>query len=231
MLRDAKNCAKPLPDVLAVNGPMALNAFSETGYPSERLVQVEAARFQYLRIHGARRVRKNVGKGGHKRLLVLGDFSKGQTMKMLHCVGLALPLMDGAKVSITIKFHPVCPIDKKDRPSFAFVTTDVALGDIVQEFDFVFVSNSTSAGLDVLLSGLSVAVFLDGETFNHSPLRGVDGVSFVRIGQDLAHFLQASAGSGGIQNREKFFWLDDDFSKWRRVISGCLDREDSACIK
>ncbi|MDX8409022.1 MAG: hypothetical protein R8J84_03100, partial [Mariprofundales bacterium] len=226
-----QGCAKPLPDLLAVNGSMAWNAFIAAGYPAQRLAEVEAARFQYLLDSRARQSKDTMLRKEGKRLLILGDFAATQTMQMLHCVQHALSLLEGMQVSVTIKFHPVCSITEEEVPLLSFETTDAALGGIMQEFDLAFVSNTTSAGLDVLLSNLAVAVFLDGETFNHSPLRGVDGVCFVRTSNDLAGFLQSSDRNRVPPQVEDFFWLDAGFCRWRRLVAACLDGEVSSCTK
>jgi len=234
-LRARGNCMKPLPDLLAVNGPMAFRAFVQAGYPADRLVRVEAQRFQYildnrLGLCGRKGVHPAAAscleEKGYKRFLILGDFTQSQTMRMLRCVEKALPLAGLAEMEITVKYHPLCNINRMDCPAFSFETTDEPLGEIMPNFDLAFVGNSTSAGLDALLAGLAVAVFLDGGDFNHSPLREVEGVCFVSSSIELAAFLRSACRNESPPEAGDFFWLGHGFDKWDRVLLDAGVRND-----
>ena len=96
-----RECGKILPDYLAINGPMAWKALVKGGYPVDRLLEVEALRFQYLILHGSAQPQKADGypvpegiskKNLHKAVLILGDFTVEQTLKMLRCIDAALHL-------------------------------------------------------------------------------------------------------------------------------------------
>lgn len=225
-LNSTQVCAKPLPNRLAINGPVAWNAFRQTAYPAERLVEVEALRFQYLAALDSK-LSKKAGDSSElakiadhvqpKKILVLGDFTVKQTLKMLRCVEAALHLA-GVEMSVTLKPHPVCRIGREDFPSLSFDLTDRPLVEIMQDFDFAFSSNTTSAAVDALLAGLPVAVFLDEEDFNHSPLRGIAGISFVGMAEDLAAVLQSARRGRPLIAAEDFFWLSDSLPRWRAVL-------------
>lgn len=219
--------AKPLPNYLAVNGPMAWKAFVKSGYPVERLVEVEALRFQYLTALGSGKLTRPgddpasahfQAQSAPKKVLILGDFTIKQTLKMLHCIEAASHLIDG-EISLTLKSHPVCPIRKEDCRSLSFELTNRPLPEIMQNFDLAFSSNTTSAGLDASLAGLSVVVFLDDEDFNHSPLRGVGGIRFAGTAEELAHALQAGKRNNFPPAAGDFFWLDLQLPRWRTVLS------------
>lgn len=178
---------------------MAWKAFVEAGYLPERLVEVEALRFQYLTALGSGKLNKLVDAPAStgfqaqslpKKVLILGDFTFKQTLKMLRCIEAASHLID-AKISLTLKPHPVCPIRREDCLTLSFELTDAPLAEIMPNFDLAFFSNSSSAGLDALLAGLYVVIFLDDEDFNHSPLRGVGGIRFASTAEELARALQA----------------------------------------
>lgn len=220
--------AKPLPDYLAVNGPMAWNAFVKTGYPAERLVEVEALRYQYLIELGSCNLKKpgDAPAAAHlqaqhlpKKVLILGDFTTLQTIKMLRCIEAASHLMD-AEMALTLKPHPVCPIERKDFPTLSFELTDRPLAEIMPDFDLAFSSNSSSAGLDALLAGLCVVVFLDDGDFNHSPLRGVGGVLFAATAKELADALQAGKRTEYPPAAGDFFWLDSQLPRWSSLLAG-----------
>lgn len=211
-----RTCEKPLPDRFAVNGRMARNELAKAGVPRERLVDVEALRFQYLLGIDPRKA--SAGRAeGPARLLVLGDILRAQTLKMLRCVETMTG--GGENVAVTVKLHPAGLIDPREVPGLRCEFTDRPLLEIVTGFDFALSANSTSAGLDALLAGVPVAVFLDDENANHSPLRGVDGVRFVSSASELAEAVAAARRHFVAPRAEEFFWLDEALPRWQRVLS------------
>ena len=223
-----QNCGMPLPNRVAVNGPMAWNAFVQAGYPVEQLVAVEALRYQYLAALGPRRLKNTDNRlgsttfsrqGSPKAVLILGDFTVTETSKMLECVKAASLLLE-SPMSFTLKPHPACRVDPADWPAMPFHLTNKPLPEIVEEFDLVFSSNVTSAGLDAYLAGLPVIVFVDPGNFNSSPLRGVKGARFITTPNELAVALQADGRDGSCPALNDFFWLDTELPRWRKVLSG-----------
>lgn len=226
-LTSISGCRKPMPDQLAVNGPMAWRAFEEAGNVlASRFVEVEALRFQYLAepgfaapgTGGCNRHGGGVPADRKRRILILGDFTAKQTLKMLSCMEEALRL-SGADVSLMFKPHPVSRVRQGDYPSLPFETTSSALSEILPICDLVFSSNTTSAGLEALLARLPVLVFLDDEDFNHSPMRGVEGVRFVGTARELAAALDAVRCSAPAPAPGEFFWLDREMPRWSKVLA------------
>lgn len=211
-------CRKPLADRWALNGPMAWRALTAAGYPEERLVPVEALRYQYLIPIAARAARARAARGGAAvRLLVLGDYTREQTLRMLAQLEAAAARLD-RPIDITVKLHPACRIDPADVPGLRGTFTSRPLGEIIDGFDVAFASNTTSAGLDALVAGLPIVVFLDDAVFNHSPLRGADHVTFAGSAEDLADALRASSDAGPAPAASTFFWLDDALPRWRALL-------------
>jgi surface carbohydrate biosynthesis protein (TIGR04326 family) len=230
-LASRERCSKPLPDRLAINGPMARSAFIGAGGNSDRFVEVEALRYQYLaepastRSTGGRNAeagsaRSSPGKLG--RILVLGDFTLRQTIKMLRCLEHAFHL-SRMEFSVTLKPHPACRIVSKDYPSLTFEQTSQRLPELWPHFDLVFSSNTTSAGLEALLAGLPVVVYLDEDDFNHSPLRGIDGVRFAANAADLVAALEQAEPCVPPPALEDFFWLDRRLPRWTQLLSSTVD--------
>jgi surface carbohydrate biosynthesis protein (TIGR04326 family) len=210
-------CPKPLPDFLAVNGPMAERVLLGAGDSAARMLPVEALRFQYL-ANRAPRPASATKSDAPRKILVLGDFTYRQTVKMLECMRAALGGGAGTP-SITLKPHPVCKIDQADCPGLQFDLTDRPLADIMHDFDLAFSSNTSSAGLDALLAGLPVVVFLDDCDFNHSPLRGVEGVRFAGTPEELAAALEQSSGPRAVPNAAEFFRLDSKLGGWQKIMT------------
>lgn len=228
-LASVAGCAKPLPDYLAVNGPMAWRVFEDAANVSPgRFVEVEALRFQYLAessfgLSGmgfAGQGRRDYSEQGQrKKLLILGDFTVKQTLKMLRCLEEASRL-SSVEVLLTLKPHPACRIGREDYPSLSFELTSRPIAELLPDCGLVFSSNTTSASLEALLAGVPVLVFLDDEDFNHSPLRGVKGARFVATAQELAAALSSDEHRAPMPAIEEFFWLDKGLPRWNRVLGG-----------
>jgi surface carbohydrate biosynthesis protein (TIGR04326 family) len=225
-LNSSNHLSKPLPDYLAVNGQQAWNKFNEAAYPNERLIKVEALRYQYLisdRSIGADNKHQGVSSTipGSKitpiRVLIIGDFSIKQTYKMLKCFENAQDLVD-EKIIVTVKPHPACQVNESDFPNLEFNVVDKPLADIMGDFDLAFSGNTTSGGLDAFLAGLATIVFIDDEEFNHSPLRDVDGVKFVANATELSLVMKNSKSKAPQPSVSDFFWLDIQFPRWRKAL-------------
>lgn len=217
----------PLPDRFALNGKMAWDAFIDSGYRVELLVETEALRYQYLNRLGTAKGQPEAGHParrlsspgrGPKKILVLGDFTVAQTMKMLECASQAILLLD-VEVLLTLKPHPVCQLSPVEFSGVAVELTNKPLAEILHGHDVAFSSNSTSAGLDAYLAGLPVIVFLDEHDFNFSPLKGVRGVSFVSTPRELASELEHGDRDESQMSRGEFFWLDENMPRWRKILS------------
>ena len=225
-LRFSGRCAQPLPDKVALNGKMAWSAFVQAGYAIDQLREVEALRYQYLAQYVAdgsiRHVNAEPSKRPQphhsKRVLILGDFTVDQTLRMLRCIEAAARLL-ARKLVLTLKPHPIGPVAQDDHPTLSFEITSQPLGEVMPDFDVAFSSNSTTAGLDAYLAGLPVVIFLDDEEANQSPLRGVEDVRFVSTPEELAAALSEDRRRrGSSATAEDFFWVDDKLPRWRRVL-------------
>ena len=225
---------KPHPDRWALNGPMAWDAFVAAGYPQSRLAPVEALRYQYLLtlpVRGAVRERGDAA-SAPLRLLVLGDYTGAQTLHMLAAVREAATHIH-RPLTVTVKLHPACHILPADVAPFTCEFTTAPLGDILGGFDAAFTSNTTSAGLDALLAGVPLVVFLDDEVLNHSPLRGVEGVTFASGGAALAAALAVPQRRSSIVSPGRFFWLDNALPRWSALLdpdAGLLPHQDRAPV-
>ncbi|WP_459950498.1 TIGR04326 family surface carbohydrate biosynthesis protein [Denitratisoma sp. agr-D3] len=211
------DATKPLPDLLAVSGPMAWHMFVQSGYPSARMAPVEAVRFLHLlqRPPTLQRHPRKIGKP--LKILLLGDFSREQSRAMGACLAHAARMW-GGQMELTVKPHPITLLGSQDLLGLSFTLSDRPLGDILQEFDLAFASNSSSAALDAWLYGVPVAVFLDDSSLNHSPMRGAPGACFVSNGVQLARVLAEGVEHPPMPVGE-FFWLDGSLYRWRQLVA------------
>jgi len=224
-LKSTNVLSKVLPDYLAINGQQAWDEFVDTNYPSERLIQVEALRYQYLLsalpINTTKAHRRSPvlsdGEAETINMLVIGDFSIKQTYKMLKCIESAQRLV-GKNIRVTLKSHPLCQIEQRKFHNLKFQLVNKPLDHIMYDFDVAFASNGTSGGIDVFLAGVPTVIFIDDETFNQSPLRGVSGVTFAANATELSLALNNNSIEFYRRPVSDFFWLDYQLSRWRNVL-------------
>ena len=198
----------PLPELTALNGKAAIDAYSRADYPSEGVTECEAVRYIYLNNHRSRPA--PLMKDDERiRVLILGDVSHSSTKKLLHLLEVAVELMPMRPI-FTVKFHPNCLLPAELYPSLCLAVLTNALGEILCDFDIAYTSSSTSAAVDAYLSGLSVIVMLDGTELNFSPLRGRPGITFVSAPEELAVALgRGSQNMPAITNPDDLFFLGD----------------------
>ncbi len=203
----------PLPDKMAINGPLAKNMMIASGYPGSSILEVEALRYQYLKNFSAASVKTH---SADPSLLILGNFTYDQTVKMIQC-------LDSANKYVSQSFHygfkphPVCAIPLKQYTQLPIDVTNEPLLQVVSKFQMAFSSNTTSAGLDAYLAGLAVAVYLDDKDFNFSPLREFKDVDFVSTPDELGRSLNRPKDKNLI-SIEEVFWLDAKLSRWNSFL-------------
>ena len=209
---------KPCPHRWALNGPMAWRALASLGYPSERLAEAEALRFMYLE-HAVAPLDRAVASGRTPRkLLVLGDSTPAKMHQMMQCVAAALAVVDDA-VEVTVKCHPALRLESTDLPGLRCDFADGPIGDLLPRFDVALSSNTTSAGLDALLVGLPVIVFLDIAGINQSPLRGFEDATFVSSADELGAALIAPRRAHKPVRPADIFFLDSRLPRWARLLA------------
>ena len=217
-------CPLPSPDLFAVNGPAARNAFVDSGYPAGKLVDTEALRYLNLlpllaTDAGGSRVRDESPDAARPvRVLVLGDMIAESTRNFLVLVSRAVKLLPQG-CELTFKPHPGYAVDLSEYPDLAALETTESLHKILDRYDVAIAANSTSASLDAFLGGLHVIVDRSGNDLNLSALRGQPGVAFVSTPQEMANSLMAlHSGSRPANERGNFFFLDAALPRWQALL-------------
>jgi surface carbohydrate biosynthesis protein (TIGR04326 family) len=213
----------PLPDRVAVNGRDAWQAFTAAGFPTERLVAVEALRYLQLaalRDHATRSqqpVRSGSARTSARRVLVLGDIVPRSTHHLLQLLQGAAKLLS-PEWRFTFKPHPGFSPDLAAYPGLHAAETREALGSVLGDHEVAVAANSTTAAVDAFVAGLPVIVTLDGDTLNLSPLRGRLGACFAGTAEELAESLQLSARDTRSTEHQDFFFLDPELPRWRELL-------------
>ncbi len=217
-IRSSDPFPMPQADLTALNGKAAVNAYLGADYPKEAIVECEALRYEYLNDlrmgHSSRQAKE-----APMRVLILGDFVRSGTIRMMQLLEEAVPHISGL-AAYTVKPHPNYPVKPADYPSLHLKVVMDPLGEIMHDFDVAYSSNMTSAAVDAYLAGLPVVVMLDETELNFSPLRGQHDVRFVGTAGELAEALQtASRGVATNPDRNEFFFLDPELPRWTRILS------------
>ena len=230
-LKSSQTCPVPLPDRMAVNGPVAWRSFAEAGYPIERLVEVEALRYlNLLRMKATPNLdstnvdilKHQVSTSRRNRVLILGDLLPTSMHSILCLLQGAVKLLPST-FSFTLKPHPGYAVNLADYPGLQVTKTTDALDDILDQYEIALATNSTSAAIDAYFSGLPLIIGLDGGGLNLSPLRSQTGVRFVSTPEELAEAL-LEAGDGVAKNSDPndFFFLDAELPRWNRLLSNAI---------
>lgn len=208
----------PLPDKVALNGPVAMKAYHDGNYPEEKMIEVEALRYLHLEEKNSCK-NKNIDTfklSSDLCVLVCGDYMpkvSKQIMLWLESAVKELP----PNVHYIVKPHPSCPIMANDYPSLNLEMTNAPLVELLPKCDVVFTSNGTAAAVEAYCSGIPVIQVLDGNTFNLSPLHGLKGVEYVTNPMELAEVLQNVRKLDGVII-EPYFCLDNDLPRWKKLL-------------
>lgn len=202
----------PLADLVALNGPAAMNRYLHGGYPADQLVEVEALR--YLHLASPLTVEKVASDS--LRVLVLGDYLRATTQQQMKWLESAAALLPPG-TRYVVKPHPACPIDQAEYPELKMSLTGLSIDKLLADCDVAYTSNMTSAAVDAYSAGVPVVSVLDPDKFNLSPLRGMAGVSFVTSFGELAQALARERGVGANRTGD-YFCLDRRIPRWRRLL-------------
>ena len=208
----------PQPNLIALNGKVAVDAFLGTDYPKEANVECEALRYSHI---NDIRVGQSSTKEKIKTInvLILGDHNPSATTKMLRLLEAATQHII-TLTEYTVKSHPNFTVKVEDHSSLNLKVVISPLGEVIHDFDIAYSSNSTSAALDAYLAGLPVVVMLDETELNLSPLRSQTGVRFVSTPEELAEALRMEhRNTASRLNSSDFFFLNPELPRWTHLLT------------
>jgi surface carbohydrate biosynthesis protein (TIGR04326 family) len=215
--KDTGKNVLPIPDIVAVNGPIAKKAYLEGGYPEVQVAEVEALRFLHLLNRTTINAYAYIQSTSIPlNVLICGDFLSATNSKILSWLSIAARSLP-PETSYVFKPHPAYPIKLSNYNSLSLESTNAPLAKLFEDCDVVFTSNITSAAVDAYCAGFPVVQMLDGNDFNMSPLRGLKGVVYVTTPEYLADALLKARQREGFKF-EQYFYLDADLPHWLRLL-------------
>ena len=202
----SKKVSSPFsPDFFAVNGHSARRHFKGFNYPTEKVIELEALR--YLNLES---LSDNNNKKG---ILILGNIVKKKTLEMLN---ISLPIITGLNKKIYFKSHPAQSIyiDKIQYPNINI--TDLTLDKLLKEFDTVICCSSSGAAVESFVLNLKTIVFVPLGDLNASPLKNNPNVFFVSTKKEM---VEAVKSDHHYSSKKDFFFLNNDFKNWKKLLN------------
>ncbi len=201
-------CSLPLPDYIGVNGMSAKEMHILNGYPEDRILEVEALRYQYLNeIVISNEINNH-------NILVLGGKNIKNQMKLLNSADSLL----NESIKFTIKTDSWNPIELNNLQKIRMELTKDSMSELLSKYNVVYTDNITSAGVDAYCLGKKVVSMLDPNMLNLSPLLGHEDVLFVSSPEQLSDALNNSLDLTNI--KREFFYLDPNLPRWEKLING-----------
>jgi surface carbohydrate biosynthesis protein (TIGR04326 family) len=200
----------PMPNFLAINSPIALKNLTCSGYPRNKLIEVEGLRYLYLL--NEKEKNKSIN---FFTILICADYQEKNTIKILDWLS---SIKKYLPINMKIVFRPH-PIYKVNIKKYVALNLIVSENQLLQDFssaDVVIAGLISSVAADAYDYGLPVIQILDGTLLNMSPLRSFKNVNFVSSREELINILIQNKQNK--TNNDKFFYLDKNLDKWKNLI-------------
>ena len=203
---------KEMPDYLTINGNASKKLLKENYYPKNKLIEVEAIRFNYL----INFVSSNGKNSKGKNILLIGDINIYNTKSMLNVIGnIDEPIKKD--YSYIFRPHPGTNIYLKKNLAFIKKTKGTSLNSDIKKSDIIIVSGSSSVAVETLILGKKLIVFNDKRLLNLSPLSEINEVSFVSTTYQLNKTLLNLKKEKNYVKKD-IFWLDNKLKKWKSFL-------------
>ena len=203
--------SQPTPDQIAINGPLAWKMLEAANQPMDKMIEVEALRFLHLENLEVKKINKSKNK-----VLILGDLDISTTKSMLNLLESQATLFK--ECIMMFKPHPANHVNIKDYPKLNLSMTDTNLVKLLPNYNLAISSIYTSAALEVYDVGLPLITVLDHNNFNSSPLRGIDGVSFVATSNELEKAFIACVDNNFHKKNNFFYTSNSELNRWEKLI-------------
>ena len=208
-----KNCP-PEPDFFALNGSESYKGFIKIGYPKNKLLKLEALRYQHLIKRKAKKIRKKK----KFTIFVAGDYSKSTSIALLELLNNAVAKLK-YRFKMIYKAHPMTPINLTRYKNLKLNKTEKPISNYIKYIDLALVSNPSSASVDFLLSGTKVLVMLEQGKVNFNPLKGNKMIEFFYDKNSLQNSLEKALKSKPLPlKNSNYFYQHKKLFKWKKIL-------------
>lgn len=218
----------PIPDFLAVNGPVPMKLLIESGFPNSRLIELEALRYQNLvemtenRVSRKELLESTNKKNIQKTLVFFASHIRLNASNDLKRIFSALATPDlNQNIKLVIKPHPHCPaLDSTLSVCVEFgikatISNDTP-SNLLKTADYVITGSHTSCSIEALYAGIPTAVLTETSNFICSPAYGLKDCIIARSEVDILNFLKNAPPNIGPCN---YFYLGENYQRWRTFLS------------
>lgn len=212
--------ALPIPDKVALNGPVARAAYDTGLGPVDRLIEVEALRFIHTEQVAA--ANKAVSPttptlNGKIVLLVATDLLDANTQIQLEWVTEAKKQLQDS-LEIIVRPHPASDFSATKYARWQELVDRSDLTKLLKRVNIIFCSNASSISVDGYLAGKPALTLLDGNKFNFSPLRGLSNFNAItsvnELQKSIIYHSEISNNHTG-----QFFNHNKNLISWKRLFS------------
>jgi surface carbohydrate biosynthesis protein (TIGR04326 family) len=208
----------PIPDLVAVNGPLARSTLLGAEFPPERIVECEALRYQHLGVVERWRPRQR-DPDQPMRVLMVTDYLKVITETMIRMAEEALPDLP-AGTQIAIKAHPHSVFDAAALERLKLKVHQEQISQVFQDYDMAFVSSGSSAVVDLYVLGLPIIIFQFEDNLDFNPLKGFADLPTVGTSRELVQALMNTEVSVELTHEaDDIFFLDPSLNRWNSLLN------------
>ena len=204
------NFEKFNPNYIAVSSQTSKNFLLNQSINSEKILEVEALRYLWILEKNCEPKKKR-----NKEILFLGDYKNTTNKKLIEILKkLKISLID-LGFNITFKPHPATFVRDIDKDIHQ-TSDDLEL--IVDRFDFVISSNTTSAIIEALSCGKTTFLFKDKNNFDLSPLKNTileEKINFFYTDKDLLNKID---NNNDKIKPIKYYYLNKDLNRWKKIL-------------
>ena len=204
-----KNLNYSFPDLISVNSSIAKKHLIDSGTPVDKIIEVEALRYNYILDLGTLEKNKN-----NKEILILGDYSKSITMELLEMVYQTFKDVDD--INFSIKFHPLCILDLSKYEKINFKIINNPIYEIINSFQVCLSCAPTTAAIEFWEKNIKVITYVSG--INFSPILGCQNVCFVYNKKELYKSVLSNLKTSKPNSNNNYFILNKEIPNWKKLL-------------
>lgn len=203
-IRFAKS--KISPDFLLVNGEDSLQKLTDFSYDKNKLKVVESLRYENLF-----KTNNFENQVEGNEVLVLLDYSEKSNKNLIEILNKSEYIK---KTNIVLKQHPLKQTNKIDF-NFKFKEFDETRS---IKYNLIISTNRTNASVDYFLRGMNLAVLLEPDFLNFSPLKGNKECKFFKNYNELDQILKNITNKTSNAN-PNFYMINSEYSLWKEIFN------------
>lgn len=199
-----------IPEKYLVNSSHNLKLFSNQGISEEKLVLVEALRYNNLSLKS----QKTENRDSKGNVLILGDMIESSMFSLLSLLHQNKTRLEKYFISYTLKPHPGLNIDYSGFSNLSLKLINHPIPECIENFEFIIVANSTSAVMDAMILKGNPFIHWSGKELNLNPLKGFPEIHFFSNITELEEQLKISEP----KKSNNFFCTDLNLSRWKKFL-------------